>query len=177
MLLPFLALAVPFLAPGEQAPANLANASFERGLDGWRVAGHRGFRTAVADSPSRPGAARGRRWLTSGWAARSAAPPGAETRITTLVDARPWRGRRLRLTAMTRVPEFADRAVQLRVRTTGPSGMRTTATNLLASPNWRRHVVDFVVPFEAGLIEIGFILPGTAAQLEADDLRIEDLRR
>lgn len=156
------------------APARIANPGFEDGLNAWSTDGHRGFRASpmriVAYSSDRP--AEGRGWLRAGWAARSGAPPGANYRIATVVDARRYRGRRVRLSAMTRAPDFAHGS---NVLTIG-AGTRTAEARIAASAAWRRHSVTLDIPRLARTIELGFRVESTSGELEADAVRLQILR-
>lgn len=162
------------LLAAEPFPARIANPGFERGLDGWTTGGHSGFRASamriVAWSSDRPAGGRG--WLQAGWAARSGAPPGAEFRITTTIDARRYRGWRVRFSAMTRAPDFADRMNSLTVG----AGGRTAAMPIAASEAWTPHSVVLEVPRDAGTIELGFRLRRGSGELDADEVRLELVR-
>jgi hypothetical protein len=169
-----IAAIVPPLGQSERLPPRIANPGFEQGLRHWTTRGHRGFRAApmaiVGYSSDRP--AEGRGWLKAGWAARSGAPPDAVYHITTLVDARAYRGRRARLSAMTRVPDYAANSGALTIRAAGGAA----ESRIRASANWRRHAVIFDVPADARVIELGFRLERMSGELEADAVRLERLR-
>lgn len=169
-----IAALVPALGQAERPPARIANPGFEQGLRHWTALGHRGFRAApmrvVAYSSDRPAAGRG--WLKAEWAARSGAPPDAAFRITTLIDARRYRGRRVRLSAMTRVPDYAGGSSALTIRASG----RAAESRIRASTTWRPHTVVFDVPADARVIELGFRLEHMSGELEADAVRLERLR-
>ncbi len=155
--------------------AQLANPGFERGLEGWQTQGHRGIGFHVADnrgyivrqSPE------GEHYLNMGWRARSGAPPEAERRIFTQVDARRYRGRTIRVSAQTKAPPFAEGFGSLIAR----AGGAEARTGIAASETWRRHVVELRVPRDARWIEIAFRVRGTQAELSADDVRLELVRR
>lgn len=170
-LLLALQAAVPSQAP---LPQRIANPGFERGLRHWTARGHRGFRAGamriVDYSSDRP--AEGRGWLRAGWAARSGAPFDAAYHVTTLVDARRYRGRRVRLTAMTRAPEFAHRTSALIIE----AGGRAAELRIAASTTWQPHSVILDVPRDARVVELGFRLEDSAGELEADDVRLAILR-
>ena len=169
--------AIPGLAAGERLPRELVNPSFEQDLRGWQVSGHRGLGAGVMTNAGLrwPQAAQGEAWLETGWRARSAAPRGAQKTIVTLVDARRYRGRRLRFSALTRAPSFASGASALRARTYGPGGTTEASAYIGASGGWRLHSVDFAVPRDARAVEIGFVVQGTRSQLDADAVRLEIL--
>lgn len=162
------------MAPSDPPPARIANPGFERGLSGWTAEGHRGFRASpmriVNYSSDRP--AEGRGWLRAGWAARSGAPPGANYRITTFVDAHRYRGRRVRFSAMTRAPDFAHGSNVLTIS----AGTRTAEARIAASAAWRRHSVTLDIPLGARTIALGFRVERTSAELEADAVRLQVLR-
>lgn len=153
-------------------PHRIANPSFEQGLLGWRRSGHRGFRAGPDRSYGSDRAAHGRQWLTAGWAARSRAPAGAEFRVGTRIDARRYRGRRIRVSAMTRAPAFAQGFSHLFAEA---AGARAEA-GIAASEAWRRHSVVLFVPRGARTIEIGCRLERSQSQLDADNVRLEILR-
>lgn len=164
-------------APGAALPAGLPNPGFEQGLDGWTVADGEAFSVEPRRSDARRRAAQGGQWLSVHWG--SARIPGdEEARISTRIDARPYAGRRLRLTASTWIPGPADRRVRMFVRLTGPSGDRVHALPLMSSDrHWRRQGLAFAVPHEAREIEIGFLVPGRDGALDVDALRLEPARR
>lgn len=149
-----------------EPPPALINPGFGSGLEGWTVTAAPGF--AVLERTRRDA-----HWVSIGWDDASPAPPGVEARLSTIIDARPYRARRLRLTTLTRAPEPADRVSRLYVRISGPSGDMTHALPIMSSDGWRRHSLQFVVPFEARTIEIGFIVPGRFGQLEADGIGLD----
>lgn len=165
---------VPTLGQADRPPPQIANPGFEQGLRHWTTRGHRGFRAApmaiVNYSSDRP--AEGRGWLKAEWAARSGAPPDAVYRITTMVDARAFRGRRVRLSAMTRVPDYASSSGALTIG----AGGGAAESRIGASVSWRRHAVIFDVPSDARVIELGFRLEHMSGELEADAVRLERLR-
>ena len=155
--------------------AQLANPGFERGLEGWQSIGHRGIGVGVESNRGYTirQSAEGEHYLNVGWQARNAAPPGAERRISTRVDARRYRGRLIRVSAQTKAPDFAHRNARLAVSAAGTQA----ATRIDASAAWRRHSVALRVPRNAREIEIAFIVEGTRAELAADDVRLELVRR
>jgi len=146
-------------------PTQIPNPGFEQELTDWRSDGHRGFRAGTNEGP-------GGRWLTAGWAARNAAPPGARYSITTRVGAAPYRGRRIRISTATRLPDFAQGAVTL----FATAGISENSVQPRASTAWRRHGFVLSVSSRADDMELGFILEGTRGQLDADDIRIEVVR-
>lgn len=170
------ALLVAALGTAPPLPDRIVNPGFEDGMRGWAIVPFRGLRADVAGNPGYGSdhAAEGRFWLTGGWVARNGAPPGAEMRVTTRLNARRYRGRTIRVSAMTRAPDFASSASSLFVRSDGMAGAGPEArTPIVASDGWRRQSVDLLVPRDAGSIELGFILEGTSAQLDADAVRVE----
>lgn len=158
-------MVVALLAALHATPAQRPNLAFDDGLAGWLGSGDRGFRMAAEQG-------RGGQWLTAGWAARSAAPPGARYSVATRLAAGRYRGRRIRISAATRVPEFAQGAVSL----FAVAGISEALTPLGASQTWRRHSFILFVPSRADEIELGFILEGTPGQFDADDVRVEIVR-
>lgn len=173
------AFLIAALAAAPPLPDRIVNPGFEDGLRGWTIVPFRGLRADVARNPGYGSdrAAEGRYWLTGGWVARSGAPPGASMRVTTRLNARRYRGRTIRISAMSRAPDFASGASQLFVRGHGPAGAGPeAATPITASEAWRRQSVDLFVPRDAGSIELGFIINGTRGQLDADAVRIDVVR-
>ena len=154
--------------------AQLANPGFERGLDGWQSDGHRGMRTYVADNRLSlvRRSAEGEHYVTMGWRARNAAPPGAGSRLFQRIDARRYRGRTIRVTAQTRAPDFARGFGSLSVRAGG------AGANAALTPGnaWRRHAVTLRVPPGAPWVEVSFRVERTQAELDVDDVRLDVLR-
>lgn len=155
--------------------AQLASPGFERGMLGWQSDGHPGFGTGIESNRGYTvrRSAEGERYLRMGWRARNAAPPGAERRVFTRIDARPYRGRLLRVSVQTRAPDFAHRNASLVVSAAGAEA----ATRVGTSEAWQRHSVALRVPRHAREIEIAFVVQGTGAELAADDVRLALVRR
>jgi len=155
--------------------AQLANPGFERGLEGWEIERHRGMGVGIVSNRGSTvrQSAEGEHFLTMGWRARNAAPPDALVRAFTQVDARPYRGRTIRVSAQTRAPDFAGGAGTILVTAAGAKAR----TSIAASGTWRRHAVTFRVPRRAEWIEVAFQSGGTAAELNLDDVRLVVLRR
>ncbi len=170
------ALAALLALSPASAPATIPNPSFERGLEDWTVEAGPGFEVTHRRSDARRRATRGTHWLSI---ARPGAPPrdDAEARLTVALDAHPHRGRRLRLTASTWIPEYADRRVRMFARMAGPSGDTLAEARLMSSDYWTRQSLVFAVPHEARRIEIGFIVPGRDGALDLDALQLEPVRR
>jgi hypothetical protein len=168
------ALALAVEAPLPTRPANL---SFEQGLAGWLVESHRGMAAVIGSNRGwlRPQAARGEAWLNAGWRARSGAPENAEISILTRFSARGWRGRRIAISAMTRAPGHADHSGRLIVRSLAPAAAEASVA-IGSSAGWRLHRVELDVPRDAQAIELGFVVRGTAGELDADDVRIAPAR-
>ncbi len=174
------ALLIATLAAGPRLPDRIANPGFEDGLRGWTIVPFRGLRADVERNPGYgpDRAAEGRFWLSGGWVARRGAPRGAAMRVTTRLSARRYRGRTIRVSALTRAPDFASGASQLFVRGHGRAGAGPeVATGITASADWRRQSVEFLVPRDAASIELGFIINGTRGQIDADAVRLEVVRR
>jgi hypothetical protein len=155
--------------------AQLANPGFERGLEGWESSGHRGIGVSIGSNRGYTirQSAEGEHYLNVGWQARNAAPPDAERRVFTRIDARHYRGRTIRVSAQTKAPDFAHRNARLAISADGAEAV----TRIDASAAWRRHSVDLRVPRDAREIEIAFIVEGTRAELAIDDVRLELVRR
>jgi len=173
-MLALLLILIAAQAQGAPLPERLANGGFERSLEGWSIAGHHGLRADVAPNVrwSSDRGPQGRHILNVGWRARSGAPPGAEMRVTTRISARLHRGRRLRISALTRAPDFAHHTSRLIAN----AGAEASVASIGASATWRRHDLVLLVPRDATFIEIGFVTRGTAGELDADDVRLEVLR-
>lgn len=155
--------------------AQFANPGFEQGMQGWQTEGHRGMRAGIASNHLYivRQSAEGERYLNMGWRARNAAPRDARMRVFTTVDARRYRGRTIRVSAQTKAPGFAHGNGSLIVAAANAAAR----TGIAASETWRRHVVTLRVPRDADRIEIAFQVEGTAAELSADDVRLQVLRR
>lgn len=149
-------------------PAAIPNPGFEQGLEGWTASGHRGFRAGVGSNYA---ATPGQRWLTAGWAARSRAPDGATFRVGTRIDARLYRGRRIRISALTRIGGGRGGAAVL----FAASGAALARTPLRFGDDWQRQSLVLAVPRRAREISLGFDLTSPIG-LEADDVRLEVLR-
>jgi hypothetical protein len=148
-----------------QLPATIPNPRFERGLEGWTASGERGFRAGIVSSyPASPR----RRWLTAGWAARSRAPDDSEFNVSTRIDARRYRGRRIMVSARIRargdVLFFAS------------AHLLQSDAAIAEEQDWRRYSIILPVIRQADSIEVGFQLRGGGARLEADDVRVRVLR-
>ena len=154
--------------------AQLANPGFERGLEGWRVERHRGMGVGLGTNRGYtiPQAAEGEQDLTMGWRARNSAPRDARVRVSTCINARPYRGRRIRVSAQTRAPGFAAGAGSLSILTDG----NATLSFIPASDGWQERSIELRVPRLTRRIEIIFQAYGTAAELAVDDVRLEILR-
>ena len=154
--------------------AQLANPGFERGLQGWQTAGHRGMRTYVAGNRFSlvRQSAEGEQFVTMGWRARNGAPPEAASRLFQRIDARRYRGRTIRVSAQTRAPRFAQGFGSLTARAAGTEAR----AGIAASETWRRHAVTLRVPRRARWLEIVFQVEGTQAELAVDDVRLDVLR-
>ncbi|HTU11646.1 MAG TPA: hypothetical protein VMG08_12210 [Allosphingosinicella sp.] len=149
----------------ETFPATLTNPGFARGMDDWGATGHRGYRAEVdSNYPARPR----RQWLSAGWAARSAPPRDSDYQVFTFVDARRYRGRRVRFSAEVRTRGQGASLVAM------ANGARTQAA-VTPSSDWRRQGVVLQVPSNADIIQVGFRLRGGGG-FEADNARLEILR-
>lgn len=154
--------------------AQLTNPGFERGLEGWQVHGHRGMRTYVAsnDGYRVRQSAEGEQFVTMGWRARNAAPEDAQSRLFQRIDARRYRGRTIRISALTKAPDFAQGYGSLIVSAAGAEAR----TGIAADETWRRHAVTLRVPRAAQWIEVAFQVERTQAELAVDDVRLTVLR-
>ena len=154
--------------------AQLTNPGFERGIEGWRSEGHPRIGVGIESNRGYTvrRAAEGEHYLNMGWRARSGAPRDAWRRTFTLVDARRYRGRTIRVSARTKAPPFAHGNGSLTVSAAGVAAR----TGIAASETWWRHEVTLRVPRDARSIEIAFRVGGTASELNVDDVRLEILR-
>ncbi|HTU11645.1 MAG TPA: hypothetical protein VMG08_12205 [Allosphingosinicella sp.] len=154
--------------------AQLTNPGFERGLEGWQAIGHRGIGASVVAnrSYSSDRAPQGRHYLAMGWRARNSIL-GAEKRLFTSVDARRYRGRTIRVSALTRAPAFAHGNGRLVLRVEGAEAQARIA----ASENWQRHGATLRIPRDARRLEIAFEVRGASSELAVDDVRIALVRR
>jgi hypothetical protein len=156
---------------GASAADELLNHGFEQDLQGWTVIQDRGF---GADVLSGSDAVEGSKYLRTGWRARNAAPRTAQIRITVSVDAEPYRGHRVRFSAMTRAPDFAAGSSDLIARSAGASGeMSAKAAPIATSKDWSSHSLDFMVTEDVETIELGFVVRGTGGELDADATQLE----
>ncbi len=161
-------LAALLLLAATPLPAAIPNPGFERGLEGWSAQGHRGYR---ALSVSRnPGG--GQHRLSMVWAARSMAHDAAQFRVDTRIDARRYRGRRIRISASVRVRGRASGVALIFAR----AGAAEAVTPLEAGGDWERRAVDLVVPGRAREISLGFHIQRAGVSIEADDVMLEVLR-
>lgn len=119
--------------------------------------------------------AEGRYWLEVNWQARGATFEPAVYRMTTRLDARRYRGRRIRLSAATKAPPFASGVARLFVEA-GAGESRRAETTVLASEEWTRHAVELAVPRDARFIDLGFVTDGTRTSFSADDVRLRIVR-
>jgi hypothetical protein len=152
----------------------LANPGFERGLEGWQVSGHPRIGVEIEGNGSSivRRAAEGEQYLNMGWRARSATPRDAWRRVFTMVDARRYRGRTIRVSARTKAPGFAHGNGSLIVSAAGIEAR----TPIAASETWWQHQVTLRVSPHARMIEIAFQVEGAAAELNVDDVRLDLLR-
>lgn len=174
-MLPLLLAMLAGTAQDTDLPTQLVNPSFEQGLTGWTVEAAPGFSADHRGPGGRRRATHGAHWLSI---ARAPGSRGsAEMRVFTAIDARTHRGRQLRLTASTWLPDHADRQVRMFARTIGPSGETLETVALMASRHWLRQSLLFAVPHEAQRIEIGFIVPAGDGTVDVDALRLEPAQR
>jgi hypothetical protein len=158
-------LAAVLLLLTETFPVTIPDPGFDRDLRHWGTTGHRGYRADLASNyPARPR----ERWLHMGWAARSRAPEDSEYRVFTFVDARRYRGRQVRFSAVVRSRAEGSSMVAMTEGASAGIGLHPTS-------GWDRQGVILRVPRNARTIEIRFLVRG-GASLEADDVRLDVLR-
>lgn len=102
--------------------------------------------------------------------------PNQRARLVQLVDAQPWRGKLVRLSARVRVLRAGDH-VGLRINVDRPEGLRGFNDIMeevpLIAGDWRKVSVVGVVESDATVIEVGASLSGLA-EIEIDDIRFEE---
>jgi hypothetical protein len=162
----FAALALLLAQP---LPATIPNPGFERGLEGWVAAGHRGYRAGVGSNYPAPSG----RWLTMGWAARNRTPDDAGFQVATTIDARRYRGRGIRISAATRVRNGRSSGATILFAGAADTGAQTM---LEESNDWSRQTLMFHVPRNARTITLGFRIENAGGGIEADDVRLEIMR-
>lgn len=155
--------------------AQLVNPGFEEGLRGWQTEGHRGMGVGVSDNRTYvvPQSARGEHYLSMGWRARNATSSDTQMRLWQEIDARGYRGQRVRVTALARAPEFAHGNGRM-ILTAGPA---EASTGIPASEGWQLQSVELDVPRDAARLGIAFVVSGTPAELALDDVRLEVRQR
>ncbi len=98
--------------------------------------------------------------------------------VTTSVDATPWRGRRVRLTAAVRTDAPAAQHAGLWLRVDRAEGRRGFFDNMADRPirgaEWREYAVEGDVAPDAERIFLGALLVGDG-RLWLDDVRLEDV--
>jgi hypothetical protein len=160
-------IAALLLLAAAPLPAAIPNPGFEQGLVGWTGDGHRGY---LAHSTYPRGG--GPRRLSMAWAARSMPPAGARFRVSTRIDARPYRGRRIRVSASVRAYGRPGGAASIFAR----AGATEAAMPIPRDVEWRREGVDLAVPRDAREIVLGFHIERPGMRIEADDVLLEVLR-
>lgn len=162
-------LAALLLAAAAPLPAAIPNPGFERDLQGWVVSGDRGFRAGVGSNYP----AAGRHWLHMGWAARNRTPDDAGYQVSTVIDARRYRGRRVRISADTRISDSRPGGAALLFAAAGAEQARTVLAH--SGGEWRRHSLILAVPRNAATIILGFRIENAGPWIDADDVRLEIL--
>ncbi len=163
-------LAALLLVAAAPLPAAVSNPGFERGLEGWAVSGDRGFRAGIGSNYP----AAGRHWLHMGWAARNRTPDDAGFQVSTIIDARRYRGRRVRISAGTRISDGGRGGGALLFAGAGSEQARAILS--FGGDEWRRHGVILAIPRNAATIILGFRIENAGPWIEADDVRLEILR-
>lgn len=163
-------LAAFLLLAAAPVPAAIPNPGFERGLEAWAVSGDRGFRAGVGSNYP----AAGRHWLHMGWAARNRTPDDAGFQVSTIIDARRYRGRRIRVSADTRISDGGERGAAILFA--GAGNEQARAVLAYGSNDWRRHSLILTVPRDAATITLGFRIEHAGPWIEADNVRLEILR-
>ncbi|HEY0116325.1 MAG TPA: hypothetical protein VGB54_11430 [Allosphingosinicella sp.] len=176
------ALIALFLASAQPAlPRALVNPGFEAGapdtahqapLHGWSLHPARGYR-AVVMANTDYGAMRapaGRQRLFLGYFARNGPDRGSWVGVSQTVDARRWRGRRIRVSVAANPAHFAAHRAWLTVQ----SGSIIARQGFDQVEQWRRYAVELEIPRDATSLTIGI---GTNGDVNVDDVRIEAVRR
>ncbi len=111
-------------------------------------------------------------------------PPGeASGSLIQRIDAAPWRGKKLRLSAYARheiAPGEARAFLRLKIDETSPPGVHDLPLTLfdsftegtVTSADWREYAIEADVPETAGVILIGYFLHGRGEAF-IDNVRIE----
>lgn len=177
-VIPTLRSQAPAQAPSAPAKA-LQNAELEEGTPGTVPAGWThtipsakdGFRAELREG----GAAQGRRCAVL---FRDSGTAGFGN-LKQAVEAAPYRGRRIRFSAMVRTEGLAEEAqAQLWMRVDGPGGdgfFDNMGDRPLRSGTWvRAHIIGDVAP-DAVTIHLGLMLTGGNGQAWLDDVSVEIL--
>jgi hypothetical protein len=139
---------------------------------GWSMRRARGYRVRVA-SPSeiRPPRRHGSgNWVFMGYFARNGPDRGSWTGITQTIDARRWRGRRVRVSIAANPAHFAANRAWLEVEAGSVRGRR----GFDQVEQWQRYAVDITVPRDAATLTVTI---GTNGDVSVDDVRIEPAPR
>jgi hypothetical protein len=103
--------------------------------------------------------------------------PNQRARLVQSIDARPWRGKLIRLSARVHVLRPGDH-VGLRINVDRPQGLRGFNDIMeevpLVAGDWRAVSLVGVVEEDATMIEVGASLRGLV-EIEIDDFRLEEL--
>lgn len=169
-----------FAQPG--LPDALVNPDFEahvpetsyygsRTPPGWSVREARGYRVHVEPrgGPHVVGPTRSGHVATLGYFARNAPDRGSSIGISQTIDARRWRGRRIRVSVEAKPAHFAANRAWLTVEAGSARGRR----GFEVASQWRRYAVELDVPRDAPTISVTI---ATNGDVEIDDVRIERVR-
>lgn len=98
----------------------------------------------------------------------------ASSEFTERVDAKPYRGKRVRLTAAVRAKVAAGSSARLtlQVRAGGPGPVNTMRENPIVDARWKTYAIELEVPANATALTIGGALIGDGAAC-FDDFRLE----
>ncbi len=132
-----------------------------------RVATTAPAQTPVAWSSLR--APEGRAWLSMGYFARSGPDRGSWIGVSQSIDARRWRGRRVRVSVAAKPAHFAAHRAWLNVS----AGDAQARRGFDQVERWERYSVELDVPAGAAQLTIEI---GADGDVEIDDIRIEAAR-
>lgn len=176
-----IAIAMLLAAAEPGFPARLVNPGFEAGpaqddlysgpLPGWTRLPARGYR-AMVHRNSEFDTVRsyaGRQHLFMGYFARNAPQRGSWIGVSQTIDARRWRGRRVRVSVAAYPAHFAADRAWLTVRAGRTDAMR----RFDRVEQWSRYAVELDVSRDAPTITVEL---GTNGDVYVDDVRIEPAR-
>jgi hypothetical protein len=177
-----IAIAMLIAAAEPGLPTRLVNPGFEAGIPrndlydsmpmrGWTRRPARGYRAHVAGNPDVGGVRSyaGRQHLFMGYFARNGPDRGSWIGVSQTIDARRWRGRRVRVSVAAYPAHFAAHRAWLTVR----AGRANASRRFDEAEQWRRYAVELDVPLEVRTLTVEI---GTNGDVHVDDVRMEPAR-